>query len=84
MKITEVVRGCDLLKSTARQILVCEALGIAPPRYYHCDLLVDDKGERLAKRAEALSLRALLERGIAPGSIRVNWLGMRVTRNSKT
>ena len=86
MKITEVVRGCDLLKSTARQILLCEALGIAPPGYYHCDLLVDDKGERLAKRTDALSLRALRERGIRPENSRENWLGMRVaceTRNDR-
>ena len=86
MKITEVVRGCDLLKSTARQILLCEALGIAPPGYYHCDLLVDDKGERLAKRTDALSLRALRERGIRPENIRENWLGLRVaceTRNDR-
>jgi glutamyl-tRNA synthetase len=76
MRITEVVRGCDLLKSTARQILLCEALGIAAPRYYHCDLLVDEEGERLAKRTDALSLRALRERGITPEKIREDWLGM--------
>jgi glutamyl-tRNA synthetase len=76
MQITEVVRGCDLLKSTARQILLCEALGIAPPAYYHCDLLVDEKGERLAKRADALSLRELRKRGMEPQQIRNRWLGM--------
>jgi glutamyl/glutaminyl-tRNA synthetase len=78
MNITEVVRGCDLLKSTARQILLYEALGIAPPTYYHSDLLVDDKGERLAKRSDALSLRALREQGVTPERIREDWLGMRV------
>lgn len=76
MRITEVVRGCDLLKSTARQILLCEALGIAAPRYCHCDLLVDEEGERLAKRTDALSLQALRERGITPEKIREDWLGM--------
>lgn len=75
MRITEVVRGCDLLKSTARQILLCQALGIAPPAYHHCDLLVDEKGERLAKRADALSLRALRESGVTPETIRERWLG---------
>ena len=84
MRITEVVRGCDLLKSTARQILLCEALGTTPPAYYHCDLLVDESGERLAKRADAVSLRALRARGIAPDSIREHWLGMRVACDSKT
>ncbi len=78
MKITEVVRGCDLLKSTARQILLCEALGIVPPGYFHCDLLLDELGERLAKRTDALSLRALRERGMRPEEIRQSWAGMRV------
>ena len=73
MKITEIVRGCDLLKSTARQILLCEALGIAPSRYYHCDLLLDEQGERLAKRCDALSLRALRERGTSPEELRAPW-----------
>ena len=70
MRITEVVRGCDLLKSTARQILLCEALGIAPPAYYHCDLLLDASGTRLAKRADALSLRALRARDMKPEELR--------------
>ena len=42
MRITEVVRGADLLKSTARQILLFRALGLAMPDYYHCDLVRDD------------------------------------------
>jgi glutamyl-tRNA synthetase len=83
MRITEVVRGCDLLKSTARQILLCEALGIAPPAYYHCDLLVDAAGERLAKRSDALSLRALREKGLTPEKIRKSWLGMRIACPAK-
>ncbi len=78
MKITEVVRGCDLLKSTGRQILLYEALGVAPPAYYHCDLLVNEQGERLAKRSDALSLRALRAHGLRPEQIRENWLGMRL------
>ncbi|MGI9101886.1 MAG: tRNA glutamyl-Q(34) synthetase GluQRS [Terriglobales bacterium] len=77
MGITEVVRGCDLLKSTARQLLLYEALGIAAPAFYHCDLLVDDKGERLAKRSDALSLHALREQGITAENVRENWMGMR-------
>ena len=42
MQITEVVRGADLLKSTARQLLMIRALGLAIPAYYHCDLMRDD------------------------------------------
>ena len=70
MRITEVVRGCDLLKSTARQILLLEALGIAPPAYYHCDLLADESGARLAKRSDALSLHALRAQGLTAEEVR--------------
>jgi glutamyl-tRNA synthetase len=70
MGITEVVRGADLLKSTARQILLARALGIPSPAWYHCDLLRDDQGERLAKRHDALSLRRLREQGKQPQELR--------------
>jgi glutamyl-tRNA synthetase len=63
MKITEVVRGADLLKSTARQILLFRALGFSMPDYYHCDLVRDEAGVRLAKRHDALSIRKLRELG---------------------
>jgi glutamyl/glutaminyl-tRNA synthetase len=66
MGITEVVRGADLLKSTARQILLARALGFSSPAWYHCDLVVDQHGERLAKRHDALSLRSLREQGKQP------------------
>ena len=66
MRITEVVRGADLLKSTARQILLAHALGVPSPAWYHCDLLVDEEGQRLAKRHDALSLRCLREQGKQP------------------
>ena len=70
MNITEVVRGCDLLKSTARQILLQHALALPTPNYYHCDLLRDSSGTRLAKRHDALSLRALREQGLTPQQVR--------------
>ncbi|HEV2325332.1 MAG TPA: tRNA glutamyl-Q(34) synthetase GluQRS [Terracidiphilus sp.] len=63
MAITEVVRGADLLKSTARQILLYRALGWKPPAWFHCELVLDEAGRRLAKRHDALSVRALRERG---------------------
>jgi glutamyl/glutaminyl-tRNA synthetase len=63
MEITEVVRGADLLKSTARQILIYRTLGIEPPQFYHCDLVRDESGVRLAKRHDALSVRRLRESG---------------------
>lgn len=73
MQITEVVRGADLLTSTARQLLLYRALGLTPPAFFHCDLMRDERGERLAKRHDALSLRALRERGCLPLELRAKW-----------
>jgi glutamyl/glutaminyl-tRNA synthetase len=69
MQVTEVVRGADLLKSTARQILLNRALGFADPAWSHCALVADENGRRLAKRHDALSIRALRERGLSPAEI---------------
>jgi glutamyl-tRNA synthetase len=69
MRITEVVRGADLLKSTARQLLIYRALGWTAPDFYHCDLLRDDSGMRLAKRHDALSLRHLRQSGLSPEQV---------------
>jgi glutamyl/glutaminyl-tRNA synthetase len=70
MRITEVVRGADLLKSTARQILLCRALGLEVPDYHHCDLVRDEAGVRLAKRHDSLSIRKLRELGWTPEQVR--------------
>src|SRR5208282_4294927 len=74
MQITEVVRGADLLVSTARQILLYRALGLTPPAFFHCPLWRDETGVRLAKRHDALSLRTLRGRGETPESLRQNWI----------
>jgi glutamyl-tRNA synthetase len=73
MGITEVVRGEDLLRSTARQLLLYEAFNLAPPAYYHCPLIVDASGRRLAKRYDSLSLRQLRELGQTPEQLRAQW-----------
>lgn len=67
--ITEVVRGADLIKSTFRQLLLFRALGWTAPEFFHCPLMNDDRGERLAKRHDALALRTLRERGVTPAEI---------------
>jgi glutamyl/glutaminyl-tRNA synthetase len=69
MRITEVVRGADLLKSTARQLLLIRALNLPAPSYYHCDLVRDQSGARLAKRHDALSIRHLREQGWTPAQV---------------
>lgn len=70
MAITEVVRGRDLLKSTARQILLQRALSLPTPSYCHSDLIRDAAGVRLAKRNDALSLHTLRDRGLTPAQVR--------------
>ncbi len=69
MRITEVVRGEDLLKSTARQLLVYRALGATPPAWCHLPLVRDADGKRLAKRHQALSVRELRARGHTPDEV---------------
>jgi glutamyl-tRNA synthetase len=72
MRISEVVRGADLLLSTARQILLYRALELPIPRFHHCLLMTDEQGVRLAKRHDALSLRNL-RRGRTPEQLRESW-----------
>ena len=74
MGITEVVRGADLLKSTFRQLLLYRALRLTAPAFYHCPLVKDENGVRLAKRHDALSLRTLREQGRTPQELRTGWL----------
>jgi glutamyl-tRNA synthetase len=69
MEVTDVVRGDDLLPSTARQLLVYRALGLAAPRFAHVPLVVGEDGERLAKRHGALSLGELRQRGADPRAV---------------
>lgn len=73
MRISHVVRGADLLTSTARQILLYEALGAEPPLWLHVPLLLGPDGERLSKRHGATSLRELRELGVDPEEV-VGWL----------
>ena len=75
MGVTEVVRGKDLLLSTARQLLLVEALsplfgrggkGGVPLSYYHCPLVLDSTGLRMAKRTPQTTLKGLREAGVTP------------------
>ena len=69
MRISEVVRGADLLKSTARQLLLLRALALPVPDHFHCELVRDASGVRLAKRNDALSIRHLRHSGMSPESV---------------
>jgi len=69
MEIAEVVRGADLLTSTARQILLYETLGWQAPSFCHVPLVLDAAGERLAKRSAGLAIRELRGRGWSPEDV---------------
>ena len=66
MRISEVVRGRDLLDSTARQIQLIEALSGHPPTYAHVPLVRNEWGDKLSKRDEALTISSLREAGARP------------------
>jgi len=69
MRITDVVRGVDLLASTPRQLFLAQKMGGAAPRYHHVPLVCDARGGRLAKRTPGAHVRALREAGVAPADI---------------
>ncbi len=69
MEIDEVVRGADLLGSTARQIQLLEALGARRPVWAHVPLVVGADGEKLSKRDASVTLRSLRESGAAPWQV---------------
>jgi glutamyl-tRNA synthetase len=69
MEIDDVVRGADLLDSTARQIELIEALGGARPAYAHVPLVRNARGEKLSKRDGGLTLASLRSAGITPAQV---------------
>jgi glutamyl-tRNA synthetase len=68
-QITQVLRGADLLSSTARQILLHRLLGQKEPRWAHAPLVLSASGDRLSKRDRALSLSTLMQQGDDPRGI---------------
>lgn len=68
--VTQVLRGRDLAVSTARQLALYEALGLAAPgRWAHVPFMQDEKGRRMAKRDGDLALVHLDETGADPARI---------------
>ena len=76
MGMTHIIRGNDLVASTARQILIREALGVTElPVFAHLPLLVDEKGRPLSKRWGDVSVRAYRDEGFLPQAM-VNYLAL--------
>ncbi len=69
MRINQVVRGADLLSSTARQILLYEALAFPVPTFAHVPLIVDEQRKRLSKRSSSTGLDPLRIAGATPQQI---------------
>jgi glutamyl-tRNA synthetase len=66
MGVTDVLRGEDLLESTPRQVMLYDLFKARAPRFCHVPLMTDYRGERLAKRGGAPSIRALRDSGADP------------------
>jgi len=69
MQINQVFRGVDLLQSTARQILLFEALGFRVPTFAHVPLLLDEDGKRFSKRTQSAGLEPLRANGVTPSQV---------------
>ncbi len=68
-RVTQVLRGADLLPSTARQLILYQLLGCPAPRWAHAPLVLSASGERLAKRDRSASLAALRAGGQDPAAV---------------
>ena len=62
MRITEIVRGDDLLLSSARQCLLFDAFGWDRPAFYHRELLLGEDGKKLSKSSRSLPRLFLLRK----------------------
>jgi glutamyl-tRNA synthetase/glutamyl-Q tRNA(Asp) synthetase len=64
-----VIRGEDILFSTARQIQLLRLLGAPLPRYFHHPLIYDEKGKKLSKRQRSASIAELRASGATPEQV---------------
>ncbi|GHC44615.1 tRNA glutamyl-Q(34) synthetase GluQRS [Roseibacillus persicicus] len=67
--ITEVIRGEDLLESTHVHRVLQGLLDLPEPHYFHHRLVVDEAGQRLAKRHDSLAIATLRDRGVSPAAV---------------
>ncbi|MBB5020917.1 glutamate--tRNA ligase [Desulfurispira natronophila] len=75
MKITHVIRAEEHLSNTLRQMMICEALEVNPPRYAHVSLILGEDRSKLSKRHGATSIGQYREQGYLPEAM-VNYLSL--------
>lgn len=74
MDVSEVLRGADLLESTAIQLSLLKLLNIEPPQYAHAPVILDKNGNRISKRQKGITIRELREGGMSAAQIIGNLL----------
>jgi glutamyl-tRNA synthetase len=75
MEISHVIRGEDHIQNTPRQLLIFQALGLAPPQFAHLSMVMGKDGARLSKRHGATSVDQFAAEGILPGAL-FNYLAL--------
>jgi len=78
MGLTDVIRGDDHLYNTPKQLVVYEALGFKPPKFYHVAMINNEKGKKLSKRDGALDVMEYKKQGYLPEAllnflVRLGW-----------
>jgi len=78
MGLTDVIRGDDHLYNTPKQLVVYEALGFKPPKFYHVAMINNEKGKKLSKRDGALDVMEYKKMGYLPEAllnflVRLGW-----------
>jgi glutamyl-tRNA synthetase len=78
MGLTDVIRGDDHLYNTPKQLVVYEALGWTPPRFYHVAMIHNEQGKKLSKRDGATDVMAYKDQGFLPEAllnflVRLGW-----------
>ena len=78
MGLTDVIRGDDHLYNTPKQLVVYEALGFTPPRFYHVPMINNEEGRKLSKRDGALDVMEYRKMGYLPEAllnflVRLGW-----------
>jgi glutamyl-tRNA synthetase len=78
MGLTDVIRGDDHLYNTPKQLVVYEALGFTPPKFYHVAMIHNEQGKKLSKRDGATDVMEYKRQGFLPEAllnflVRLGW-----------